>query len=110
MNAETLPDVVLRIDDHGMRDAVAPDRVPYVLGILFGEELRRVDPHDDDGFALVARLDPGQDRQDMQAVDSAVGPEVEDGDAAAQILGHGERASRIEPREPGQELGTANRS
>jgi hypothetical protein len=109
VDAEPLPELALGVDDDGMRDTVPPERPADVLGVFLGEELRRVDADDDHRLACETLFDPGQDRQEVQAVDSAVGPEVEHCHATAQVAGGAERASRVEPGNAGQKLRAANR-
>ena len=90
-----LPYLVIRIDQHRMLDVIPHDRIGDVVGIFFGRELRRVDADDDDlvGIGLFELL---EFREDMHAVDAAVGPEVDHHPLAAQVL-EPDRAGRIEP-------------
>ena len=109
VDAEPLPELVLGVDDDGMRDTVPPDGLSDVLGVLLGKELRRVDADDDHRIVRKPIFDPGQDRQEMQAVDSTEGPEVEHRHATPQVAGGAERAARVEPGNAGQKLRAANR-
>ena len=105
---EAFPDVVLRVDHDGMGDSVALDRAPHVLRVFLRDELGRVDADDDDRVLREALFDAAQDRQDVHAVDAAVGPEVEDRHPPAQIPGHAQRPARVDPGEPGQKFGAAH--
>src|SRR5256885_17059518 len=67
------------------------------------QELRRV--HADDGELLAPlALELPQLRKDVQAVDSAEGPEVEQDQLAVQVA-EGERAPGVEPVGVGREIG-----
>src|SRR5213594_2094771 len=74
----------------------------------FSDELGRVDADDDDRVLREALFDAAQDRQDVHAVDAAVGPEVEDRHPPAQVSGHAQRPARVDPGEPGQKFGAAH--
>ena len=76
------PDPELGVVGDGVRDLVAADDLPDVLGGLLVGELRRVHA-DDDELVGVLLLELLQVRQDVDAVDAAVGPEVEQDDLAA---------------------------
>jgi hypothetical protein len=78
-----------------MGEVMAPDGVAKRGGFTLVGELGRVDPDDRQGLRIFGfqRL---QLREDVQAVDSAVGPEVEQDHAPAEI-GEAERPGGIEP-------------
>ena len=65
-------------------DAVALDRFLDVAGVLLEGELGRVDADDRQAVLAVAPVPGLQVGQRAQAVDAAVGPEVDQDDAAAQ--------------------------
>ena len=90
-----LPQHQLRIIHHGMSDAVPKNRLTNVLGLPFRGKLRRVhaDHHQRIGVFLFELL---QLRQDVHAVDAAVGPEVEHHELAAERCQF-QRLSRVHP-------------
>src|SRR5450756_931699 len=59
-------------------------------------ELGRVHPDDDEDVAVLL-LEPAQLVQDMQAVDAAEGPEVEQDDLAAQVGQREVTAAGVQP-------------
>ena len=67
-----------------MIDAEAIERAAQVLDVLLVLELRRVDA-DHDQLVAVFPLEIRQVRHQVQAVDAAVGPEVEQHHLAAQL-------------------------
>src|SRR5262249_25120329 len=89
------PDAEVAVVDHGMTDRQTQDSLANRVGVLLVGELRRVDADDDD-IAGVLALQLPQLRQDMVAVNSAEGPEVEQHQFTAQ-LGDRERVVGIEP-------------
>ena len=91
------PHVQVGVVQHGVADAVPLDRVGEGGRVLLVLELRRVHP-DDDQDVGVPLLDRAQLVQDVQAVDAAERPEVQQDDLAAQV-GEGEAPrSGVEPR------------
>jgi hypothetical protein len=89
-----------------MVDAEPAAGVGEVRSSALGGELTRVHPdyHEDVAKPLLELPDP---REQVEAVDSAVRPEVEDDDLAAQV-GDAERALDVEPVESLQELRRAH--
>ena len=85
-----------RVDHDPVRHAVAADRLPDHLWVALVRELRRVDADRDEGLALKLPLDRRQHGQRVQAIDSAVRPEVEEHDPPAQVLAR-EQARDVEP-------------
>ncbi len=98
-----VPDGVVGVVHHRMRDAVTEHRLADVVVELLAVELRGVDPDDDD-LVRVGLLELRQLRQEVHAVDAAVGPEIQHDELAAERF-DGERLLRVEPAEPGLELG-----
>ena len=81
VHAPLVPDLASRVDDDRVRDAVAHHRLPHHRRVLLVRELRRVDSDDDESFVLQLAFQRRQHGQRVQAVDSGVGPEVEQHDA-----------------------------
>ena len=79
----SVPDLVVGVVDHRMLDFVAQDGLADVLGVVLGVELGGVDA-DDHHVVRIRVLELFQLRQDVHAVDAAVGPEIEDDEFAAQ--------------------------
>ena len=79
-----VPDPVLAVVDDRVMELQPLHGGAQVLGDPFGRELGGVDA-DDDQFVGKLVLELPQLREDVQAVDSAVGPEVEQDQLAAQI-------------------------
>ena len=71
-----MPDGKFRIVVNGMFDLVAQDDAPDVLRLFFVLKLRGVDA-DHDQLIRVLGFKFLQIRNDVDAVDAAVGPEVE---------------------------------
>ena len=86
-----------------MVDLVAVDRRDQGLVVGLVRELRRVDA-DDDEHVGVALLDLAQLVDDVQAVDAAERPEVEQHDAPAQP-GQRQRLRGVDPAAGAVELG-----
>ena len=98
-----LPDAKVAVIRHRMADVEAEDGRADRLGLPLAREFRRVDADDGELPAPLA-LELPQLRKEMQAVDSAEGPEVEQDQLAAQVVKR-ERAPRIEPVGVGQKVG-----
>ena len=81
--------------DHRVADVVAEDGVTDARVILLRRILGRVDADDGDAVGI-GLFDAAQGRQDVEAVDAAGGPEVENDQATAKI-GQGKRAAHVEP-------------
>ena len=79
-----LPDAKVTVVDDRMPDVQSLDSSPDALSLPLGDELRRVYA-DDDELPAPLPLEPPHLRKDVQAVDSAVGPEVEQDQLAAEI-------------------------
>ena len=77
-----LPDVLVGVVDHRMGDLVAEDGLADAGGFLLVVELGRVDA-DDHQLVGIFLLQLGQVGQDVDAVDAAQRPEVEQDDLAA---------------------------
>ena len=94
-HAVTLPDREFGVIDDRMVDLVAPDGVAKRGCLPLVGKLRRMDPNDRQGLGKpgIQRL---QLREDVQAVDSAVGPEVEQDHASPEIC-EAERMRGVEP-------------
>ncbi len=102
-----LPRGELRVVQHGVLDAVPLDRVDDGLVVGLVHELRRVDA-DDHHRVPVLLLQLPQLVEDVQAVDAAEGPEIEDQYAAPEV---GERqglASGVQPAALADQLGGAD--
>src|SRR3989442_11124709 len=98
-----LPDAEVAVVHHRMADVEAEDGGADGVGLPLAQELRRV--HTDDGELLAPlALELPQLRKDVQAVDSAEGPEVEQDQLAVQVA-EGERAPGVEPVGVGREIG-----
>ncbi len=78
-----------------MLDLVAQDRSANIIQVFLFVELRRVDADHDDviGIRLFEFLEL---RQDMDAIDTAVSPEIEDHELATQIA-QIDRPAGVEP-------------
>jgi hypothetical protein len=96
----------LRVVDHRVLHAVAQDDAADVLRLLLVLELRGVDADDDElvGVFLFQPLEVGDD---VDAVDAAVSPEVQEHDLAAQG-GERERTLRVQPAAVARQLRRAH--
>lgn len=83
-HAVALPDDKVGVIDYRMGDLVSPDGVTERSRLPLIGELGGVDPDDRQGLG-VFRFQRLQLREDVQAVDSAVGPEVEQHHPPAEI-------------------------
>ena len=100
-NRVALPDGKVGVVDDRMGQVVPQHGGPQILGAFLGRELGGVDAdHDEFGSKFVFELP--QLREDVQAVDSAVGPEVEHDEFPAQPLDRQRFA--VDPLEPFREL------
>ena len=90
-----------------MFEPVAKNDLADVVGIAFIVEFGRVNA-DHHEFLGKLRFEPLEIGDDVNAVDAAVRPEVEDDDLAAQLL-EGQRPVGVEPIESGRELGSGCR-
>ena len=101
------PDAKLRVVGHRVPNAVAPDNLPDVLRRLLVGELGGVhaDDHELVGEPLFELL---QVRNDVDAVDAAVGPEVEQDHLSSKRLQR-ERCRHVEPGDRPAQLGRTNR-
>ena len=79
-----------------MFDFVPDDRATNGLGVFLVVKLRRVAANDDQ-LVRILLFEILQVGQDMNAVDAAVGPEVDQDDLSPQILQR-DFAGRVEPR------------
>ena len=91
------PETQLGIMYDRMGDPLAEDGLADARWFPLVRKLRRVHA-DDDQFTGIALLDRPQRGQDVQAVDSTVGPKVEDHEPTGQV-GESERPRDIEPDE-----------
>ena len=92
-----VPDFVSVVDDHRMFDVVADDRLPDIFRILFVVKFGGVHTDHQEGGFPVLSFQISQIRQDVQAIDAAVGPEVEEHDMPLQQV-EGQGAVRVEPK------------
>lgn len=102
-----LPGGELGVVEHGVMHLIALDGVDdgLVLGLV--HELRRMDPDDHHGVAVLL-LELAQFVQDMQTVNAAKCPKIEDNDASSQVSEGVLGVARIEPAAPADELGGPN--
>ena len=101
-HAVLLPDGKVVVVDDGMVDGVAADGLRDGLGRLLLGKLGRMDA--DDGERVgVTLLQLPQLRKDMQAVNSAEGPEIEDHQPAGEV-GQPQRPVGIDPVLTGRKL------
>ena len=101
------PDRVVAVDGDGVADVVTEHGVADVPRVLLLVELAGVDADHHQRLVLVLLLQVFQVRKDVHAVDAAVGPEVEDDNAAAQVL-DGDGLVRVEPAVGAREVGGAD--
>ena len=103
IGAISTPDQEILVIHNRMVDAIAPHDLTQVFGLAFGIELGGMyaDHHH---FIRVFLLDPLQHGDDMQTVDAAIGPEVQDDDLARQAA-HRQRIVDIDPIQLRRELG-----
>ena len=92
---------MIGVVDDRMLDFVAQDCLADVVGLLSVVELGRMDP-DHDQFVRKRPLQLFQLRQDVHAVDAAIGPEIEQDEFALQV-GLRQRGS-VQPRDVLREL------
>ena len=102
-----LPDRHTGIVHDRVADLVALDGGAQVGGLRFGGKLGGMDP-DDDELVGECVLKLPRPREDVETVDSAVGPKIEDHQLTTQI-GEGQ-GRRIKPVEPGRKFRRANRT
>src|SRR5208282_6861189 len=93
------PDGHLRVVNDRMMEVVAADRVFDAGGILLVGEFGRMDTYHHD---LVGKFffDAAQSRNDLDAVDAAFRPEIENHHASVQA-GDGKWRRHVEPLKPG---------
>jgi len=84
VGAPITPHRKVAVVDHRVLEPVTPDDVADVLGVALIGELGTVDP-DHDQLVGVLRLESLQVGDDVDAVDTPVGPEVEQDQLAAQL-------------------------
>jgi hypothetical protein len=103
----SLPDQELGVIDDRMRDLVAPDGVTEGGRLALVGKFGRVYPDDGQGIGErgFQRL---QLREDVQAVDSAVRPEIEQDHASTQVR-EAERTWGVEPLHTLGKLGRVDR-
>jgi hypothetical protein len=90
-----LPGLEVGVVEHRVRDLVALRGRPQRVRVGLVHELRRVDAHDDE-LTVVLLLQRPKLVEDMQAVDAAERPEVEQDEAAAQV-GQAQGALGVQP-------------
>ena len=78
------PDRLVAVVDDWVSDVVSQDSTPDVLDIFLGIEFWGMDSEDHQ-LVWVFLLELFQHRQDVHAVDAAVGPEVQQHDLAAEV-------------------------
>ena len=97
-----LPDLELGVVDYGVLKLIALHGLVDVGPFLLIGELGRMNA-DDHQLACILLFQFPQLRKNVCAVDSTVGPEVEDHDLASQLL-HGQGAVSVDPFQPLGEL------
>ena len=93
--AERLPVLEVGVVENRVLNPQAQDRLAQVLGLALGRELGRVDRDNLQGVGVASFKLP-QLRKYMQAVDSSVGPEMQDQQTSAEVL-HRHFAPGVEP-------------
>lgn len=101
------PDAVLTIIENGVDDIHPLACVANARRVPLGDVLAGVDPEDDD-FGGEPVLELPQLREYMHAVNSTVGPEIEEDDLAAQRLDGEAATAGVDPVERRGECGGAN--
>ena len=96
--AVALPVLEIGVVEDGVLDPQAQHGLAQVAGLALGRELGRMDGDDLDGGRMAA-LDLPQLREHVHAVDSSVGPEVQDQQPPGEIVER-QRAARVDPLEP----------
>ena len=96
VDPERLANLLQRIVHHRVFDPVPQYGLANCLKLAFAIELRPVHA-DDDQLVGELRLETLQIWNDMDAVDAALGPEVEQHNLAAQILRYRQRSLDVEP-------------
>ncbi len=100
-DVESIPQLVVAIVNHRMLDIVAEHRIGNIFRVLFGVELGRMNA-DDDQLVRERMLKFLQNRQDVHAVDAAIGPEIEQHKLATQLL-EIDRSAGVDPSSAGVE-------
>ena len=101
LDPEALPQLDTGVVHDGVRDGVPPHGVAHALRELLVLELGRVHAyHRDTARVRMRRLDACQRRKDVDAVDAAVGEEVEDDDLAPELLVVAQGLGDVEPLRP----------
>ncbi len=106
-NPVALPNRQAGVVDNGVSDLIALDRGAEVGGLFLSRKFSGMDT-DDDQLVWEDALELPRPREDMEAIDSAIGPKVENDQFPTQI-GEGQRR-RIEPVEPGRKFRSADRT
>src|SRR6185437_4359687 len=104
-HAVALPDRVFRIVVNRMLDLVTQDDAPDVFGFLFVLKLRGVNA-DHDQLIGVLCFELFEIRNDVDAVDAAVGPEIKQDNFALE-RGDRERLVSVEPAAAAGDFGRA---
>jgi hypothetical protein len=93
--AESAPDPVIAVERDRILDPQVLRGLADVVDVLFERELGRVDADHHKPLVCVL-LEPGADiAERAEPVDAGVGPEVDEDDLSAQVVGHGRL--RVEP-------------
>jgi len=95
-DAEALPDLGIVVLDDSVLDAQILYRREHSVVGFFPEKLGGMNPHDLESLCLVLFMPAPQLRDHVSAVDSAIGPELDQDDFAAKI-GYGKRLA-VDPR------------
>ena len=101
-HAPAIPNLELIVVEHGVVDFVSLHDLAQILGLAFSVKFCRVHADDHHLFGEFL-LDLFQDRNDVQAIDAAVCPEVKDNDLAHQPV-HRERIIDVYPVQIGREF------
>ena len=102
-NAVLLPDLEVAVVDDGMVDLVAQNGSTQVLGLLLSREFGGVDAHDCE-FTSVLFFQFPQLRKYVHAVNSTVGPKIEDHQSAAKVC-QAQRVVGVQPVKAVDEFG-----
>ena len=101
IDPEEFPDGMIGVVDHRVLDVVAEDRLGDVFGIPLGLELGAVDA-DHHQVVRIGPFELLELRQDVHAINAAVGPEIQEDELAAEGPKL-DRAGGVQPGEPGRQ-------
>jgi hypothetical protein len=105
---EVRPDLPVAVHDHRMRHVEAGEGMLDVSGVSLVVEFGGVHADHAERLAREFRLQPMELGQHVDAVDAAVGPEIQQQDPSLELLGQPERTIAVQPGQAFGEFGRAD--